>query len=229
MTLALVWPFVIFILPGLSQYSHNHLSPHPQPSVASRFPSLFCKFIGLIPHTWICLRLNEPYFIFKTHRANCYSEEWLVMGAYLWSGMPKYTTPKKLVKMHQGNGRARKRDALQHKSSLHNLDGVRACWAELGGLSGVTGHWEETRHSCTGFKRKRRLSLGRWWESGCNSLSRLHNCYLPSFYCSLSTYANVNGCSYLRMKGFGYTPVLHTHFHIRHHFVRVPLLHSNKM
>jgi len=43
---------------------------------------------------------------------------------------------------------------------------------------------------------------------------------------------NVIGCNFLRMEEFNYTPLLHTHFHVRCHFVRLPLcchlLHGNK-
>jgi len=34
---------------------------------------------------------------------------------------------------------------------------------------------------------------------------------------------NVIGCNFFCMEEFNYTPLLHTHFHIRRHFVRLPL------
>ena len=44
---------------------------------------------------------------------------------------------------------------------------------------------------------------------------------------------NVIGCNFLRMEEFNYTPLLHTHFHVRRHFVRLPLYchlsHGNKI
>ena len=44
---------------------------------------------------------------------------------------------------------------------------------------------------------------------------------------------NVSGCHFWCMEEFSSTPLLHTHFHVRHHFVRIPLcyhlLHGNKM
>ena len=42
----------------------------------------------------------------------------------------------------------------------------------------------------------------------------------------------VTGCYFFCMEEFNDTPLLHTYFHVRHHFVRLPLcchlLHSNK-
>jgi len=44
---------------------------------------------------------------------------------------------------------------------------------------------------------------------------------------------NVIGFNFFHMEGFNYTPLLHMHFHVRRHFVRLPLLchlkHSNKI
>ena len=34
---------------------------------------------------------------------------------------------------------------------------------------------------------------------------------------------NVIGCSFFGMEEFSYTPLLHMHFHVRRHFVRLPL------
>ena len=45
--------------------------------------------------------------------------------------------------------------------------------------------------------------------------------------------SNVIGCNFFHMEEFNYTPLLHTHFHVRHHFVRLPLCchlsHGNKI
>ena len=44
---------------------------------------------------------------------------------------------------------------------------------------------------------------------------------------------NVIGCNFFRMEELIYTPLLHTHFHVRRHFVRLPLCchlsHGNKI
>ena len=44
---------------------------------------------------------------------------------------------------------------------------------------------------------------------------------------------NVIGCHFFCMEEFSYTPLLHTNFHVRCHFVRLPLcchlLHGNKI
>ena len=34
---------------------------------------------------------------------------------------------------------------------------------------------------------------------------------------------NVNGCHFFCMEGFHDTPLLHPHFHVRHHFFKLPL------
>jgi len=44
---------------------------------------------------------------------------------------------------------------------------------------------------------------------------------------------NVIGRNFFRMEEFNYAPLLHMHFHVRHHFVRLPLCchlsHGNKI
>ena len=44
---------------------------------------------------------------------------------------------------------------------------------------------------------------------------------------------NVIGCNFSRMEEFNYTPLFHTHFRVRRHFVRLPhcchLLHGNEI
>ena len=44
---------------------------------------------------------------------------------------------------------------------------------------------------------------------------------------------SVTGCKFFRMERFNYTPLLHTHFHVRRHFARLPLCchlpHGNKI
>jgi len=44
---------------------------------------------------------------------------------------------------------------------------------------------------------------------------------------------NVIGCNFSHMEEFNYTPLFHTHFHVRCHFVRMPLCchlsHGNKI
>ena len=44
---------------------------------------------------------------------------------------------------------------------------------------------------------------------------------------------NVIGCNFFRMEEFNYTPLFHTHFHVRRHFVRLPhcchLSHGSKI
>ena len=44
---------------------------------------------------------------------------------------------------------------------------------------------------------------------------------------------NVSGCHFFCMEEFSSTPLLHKHFYVRHHFVRLPLCchlsHSNKI
>ena len=44
---------------------------------------------------------------------------------------------------------------------------------------------------------------------------------------------NIIGCNYFGMQEFNYTPLFHKHFHVRNHFVRLPLCchlsHGNKI
>ena len=60
----------------------------------------------------------------------------------------------------------------------------------------------------------------------------------PHIHCSISmniqqALMNVTGCHFFYMEEFNDISLLHTHFHVRHHFVTLslccPLSHNNKM
>ena len=62
--------------------------------------------------------------------------------------------------------------------------------------------------------------------------------HCANIYCSVSiniqqVSMNVIGCNFFRMEEFNCTSLLHMHFHVRHHFVRLPLCyhlsHGNKI
>ena len=72
------------------------------------------------------------------------------------------------------------------------------------------------------------MHFHQWWTKATHHLTVLT---VPRNFQQASM--NVSGCSCFHMEESNSTPSFHTHFHVRHHFVRLPLCchlsHGNRM